>query len=87
MGTHRAVVNRLNWDVTQESSDEVYVQKTTPNFIDALWDIFMPLIRGQSTVIVPEDIARDPEQLIDLMAREGEHTHCAGSLAAANHSR
>ena len=71
MGTHRAVVNRLNWDVTQESSDEVYVQKTTPNFIDALWDIFMPLIRGQSTVIVPEEIARDPERLIDLMAREG----------------
>ena len=71
MGTHRAVVNRLNWDVMQESSDEVYVQKTTPNFIDALWDIFMPLIRGQSTVIVPEDIARDPERLIDLMAREG----------------
>ena len=71
MGIHRAVVNRLNWDVTQKSSDEIYVQKTTPNFIDALWDIFMPLIRGQSTVIVPEDIARDPERLIDLMAREG----------------
>ena len=71
MGTHRAVVNRLNWDVSHELHDEVYVQKTTPNFIDALWDIFMPLIRGQSTVIVPEDIARDPEQLIDLMAREG----------------
>ena len=70
MGTHRAVVNRLNWDVMQESSSDIYVQKTTLNFIDALWDIFMPLIRGQSTVIVPEDIARDPEQLIDLMARE-----------------
>lgn len=70
MGTHRAVVNRLHWDVTQEISDEVYAQKTTPNFIDALWDIFMPLIRGQSTVIVPEDVVRDPGRLIDLLSRE-----------------
>jgi amino acid adenylation domain-containing protein len=71
MGTHRAVVNRLNWDVTTETSEEVYAQKTTPNFIDALWDIFMPLIRGQSTVIVPENVLRDPDKFIDLLAREG----------------
>ena len=70
MGTHRAVVNRLSWDVTGDPSDEVYAQKTTPNFIDALWDIFMPLLRGQKTVIVPEDIVRDPERLIDLLAKE-----------------
>ena len=71
MGTHRAVVNRLSWDVPQPSAAEVYAQKTTPNFIDALWDIFMPLIRGQSAVIVPEDAVRDPERLIDLLSREG----------------
>jgi amino acid adenylation domain-containing protein len=71
MGTHRAVVNRLSWDVTRESREDIYAQKTTPNFIDALWDIFMPLLRGQKTVIVPEDIARDPERLIDLLAKEG----------------
>ena len=70
MGTHRAVVNRLSWDVTGEPRDETYAQKTTPNFIDALWDIFMPLLRGQKTVIVPEDVARDPERLIDLLAKE-----------------
>lgn len=75
MGTHRAVVNRLNWDVASDPADkiadEIYVQKTTPNFIDALWDIFMPLIRGQRSVIVPAEVARDPERLIDLIAREG----------------
>jgi len=70
MGTHRAVVNRLYWDVGPERGGEVYVQKTTPNFIDYLWEIFMPLLRGQSAVIVPEDVARDPERLIDLLARE-----------------
>ena len=71
MGTHRAVVNRLCWDVPGGTADEIYAQKTTPNFIDALWDIFMPLIRGQSTVIVPEDVVRDPDRLVDLLSREG----------------
>jgi amino acid adenylation domain-containing protein len=71
MGTHRAIVNRLYWDVTEETSDEVYAQKTTPNFIDALWEIFMPLLRGQSAIVVPEDVVRDPERLIDLLSREG----------------
>jgi len=70
MGTHRAVVNRLSWDVTREPRNEIYAQKTTPNFIDALWDIFMPLLRGQKSIIIPEDIARDPERLIDLLAKE-----------------
>ena len=71
MGTHRAIVNRLDWDVTQAVSDEVYVHKTTSGFIDSLWEIFMPLIRGQSTVIVPEEVACDPARFVDLLAREG----------------
>jgi len=45
MGTHRALVNRLSWD--GGADEEVYAQKTTLNFIDALWEIFMPLLRGQ----------------------------------------
>ena len=71
MGTHRAIVNRLHWDAPRPVSDEVYVQKTTLGFIDSLWEIFMPLIRGQSTVIVPEEVACDPSRFVDLLAREG----------------
>ena len=71
MGTHRAVVNRLHWDPPRPTGDEVYVQKTTLGFIDSLWEIFMPLIRGQSTIIVPEDVACDPSRFVDLLEREG----------------
>jgi amino acid adenylation domain-containing protein len=71
MGTHRAIVNRLHWDPPRPSGDEVYVQKTTLGFIDSLWEIFMPLIRGQSTVIVPEEVACDPSRFVDLLEREG----------------
>ena len=32
MGTHRAIVNRLSWDVSRSRPREVYVQKTTLGF-------------------------------------------------------
>jgi amino acid adenylation domain-containing protein len=70
MGTHRAIVNRLHWDVPRQVSTEVYTYKTSLCFIDALWEIFMPLVRGQSTVIVPEEVARDPSRLVDLLSSE-----------------
>ena len=71
LGTHRAIVNRLHWDPSGPDGAEVYAHKTTPGFIDSLWEIFMPLIRGQSTVVVPEEVACDPSRFVALLAREG----------------
>jgi amino acid adenylation domain-containing protein len=62
LGHHRGIVNRLHWDVGQGTA-EVYAQKTTLNFIDAIWEVFMPLIRGGRTVLVPDAAARDPDKL------------------------
>jgi amino acid adenylation domain-containing protein len=70
MGTHRAIVNRIHWDVPRPVSNETYVYKTSLGFIDALWEIFMPLIRGQSAIVVPEEIAFDPSQFVDLLSTE-----------------
>jgi len=70
MGHHRGVVNRLHWDVG-EGASEVYAQKTTLSFIDAIWEIFMPLIRGGRSVLVPEAAARDPDALVDELSRQG----------------
>jgi amino acid adenylation domain-containing protein/FkbH-like protein len=67
MGTHGAVVNRLHWDTSDPSGEEVYIQKTTPNFIDMLWEVFMPLTRGQHIVIASEAASGDPRRLIDLL--------------------
>ena len=66
MGTHRAIVNRVQWDPGTDS--EVYIRKTTPNFIDMLWEVFMPLVRGQHLVMVPDTISKDPLQLISALA-------------------
>jgi len=70
MGHHRGVVSRLHWDVGDGAS-EVYGQKTTLSFIDAIWEIFMPLIRGGRTVLMPEAAVRDPDALIDELSRQG----------------
>ena len=71
MGTHRALVNRLAWDIGPAQPDDVYVQKTTLSFIDSLWEIFMPLTRGRVSVIAPDEAASDPGIFVDLLSREG----------------
>jgi acyl-coenzyme A synthetase/AMP-(fatty) acid ligase len=68
MGPHRTIVNRLQWDARPSDADEVYAQKTTANFIDALWELFMPLTRGQHVAIVPEQASKDPQRLIETLA-------------------
>jgi amino acid adenylation domain-containing protein len=69
MGTHGAIVNRLHWDATDPSGEETYIQKTTPNFIDMLWEVFMPLMRGQRIAIADEASSRDPLHLIELIGQ------------------
>src|SRR5262249_40256035 len=70
MGVHRVAVSRLHWDATGSEGDETYAQKTTPNFIDMIWETFMPLIRGQRLIVIPEDVTRDPERLIALLSAQ-----------------
>ena len=69
MGTHRCVLNRLAWDPGTE--DEVYAHKTTLNFIDSLWELLMPLTRGQRVVIIAQDAVRNPTQLVETLAVGG----------------
>ncbi len=70
LGLHRGPVSRLHWD-DGRGADEVYAHKTTLNFIDAIWELFMPLIRGGRTVLVREAAARDPASLIEMLSRHG----------------
>ena len=73
VGTHRATMNRLEWmyKTYPFSPDEVCCQKTALGFVDSIWEMFGPLLRGIPSVIIPEDVVIDPESLLDLLAREG----------------
>jgi amino acid adenylation domain-containing protein len=72
VGTHRATMNRLAWmyETYPFSPDEVCCQKTALGFVDSVWEIFGPLLRGIPNVIILEDVVIDPELLLELLARE-----------------
>ncbi|EFH85738.1 non-ribosomal peptide synthetase [Ktedonobacter racemifer] len=71
LGTHRASLNRFHWMWTQYpfASDEVCAQKTTLNFVDAVWEIFGPLLQGVRLVLFPEAAVKDTQQFLDLLAQ------------------
>ena len=72
VGTQRATMNRLEWMYRTYpfSSAEVCCQKTALGFVDSIWEIFSPLLRGVPNVIIPEELVIDPEELLALLARE-----------------
>ena len=72
VGTHRATVNRLRWmwRTWPFAEDERCCHKTTLAFVDAIWEIFGPLLGGVPLVLFGSDTTRDPRVLYDLIERE-----------------
>src|SRR6185312_12569437 len=73
VGLHRGAVNRFAWmwRAYPFAADDLCCHKTSLNFVDSLSEIFVPLLQGVPTVIVPDDAAKDPRRLIDLLAATG----------------
>jgi amino acid adenylation domain-containing protein len=70
-GTQRATMNRLEWMYRAYpfSPQEVCCQKTALSFVDSIWEIFGPLLRGIPNIILPEEVVVDPELLLEQLAR------------------
>ena len=71
-GTHRASMNRFSWmwRTYPFEAGELCCQKTNLGFVDSIWEIFGPLLAGIPNVIIPQEIARDPEEILQLLSRE-----------------
>ena len=71
--THESAVNRCHWlwRTFGFGAGEVFALRTTPNFIDAWWEIFGALGHGVPLQIVPDDLATDPRRLPAFLARTG----------------
>lgn len=69
LGLHRGIVNRCQWMWENYSYEvgEVCCQKTSLSFVDAVAEIFGPLLKGVPTVIVPEASVKDTQQLIETL--------------------
>jgi amino acid adenylation domain-containing protein len=69
-GTHRAAVNRFAWmwRTYPFQAGEVCCQKTNLGFVDSVWEIFGPLLAGTPSVIIPQEVVRDPEEFLRTLA-------------------
>jgi len=72
-GTHRGAMNRMRWmwERYPFEAGEVCCQKTNVGFVDSVWEIFGPLLAGVPSVILPTEVVRDPEELLQILAGEG----------------
>lgn len=72
-GTERGILNRLYWMWEQFpfGKDEVCCVKTSLNFVDHVWEIFGPLLRGIPLVLVDDATVREPSRLVAALADNG----------------
>ncbi|MCC5615049.1 amino acid adenylation domain-containing protein [Nostoc sp. CHAB 5836] len=70
LGTHRGTVNGLHWlwKTYPFTPGEVCCQKTAISFVDSVWEIFAPLLKGIPTVIISNATVLDPQLFIEALA-------------------
>lgn len=69
---HKTVLNRLNWQFKAfpyELSEDHCVFKTSLTFVDSVCEIWGPLIKARSLLIIPKTITVNPEHLVSLLDR------------------
>ena len=73
LGVHRAVINALAWmwQAYPFASDDVCCQKTSISFGDSIQELFGPLLRGVSTVFVPQGVLIDLPRFVQTLAAYG----------------
>jgi amino acid adenylation domain-containing protein len=70
LSPHSASLNRLDWmwRAFPFNKDDVCCQKTSLSFVDSIWEIFGPLLKGVPLVIIPDDDVKDPALLIKVLS-------------------
>jgi amino acid adenylation domain-containing protein len=70
LATHRGAVNRFAWmwATYPFAAHEVCCARTSLSFVDSVWEIFGPLLKGISTVIIRDEVLRDLSRLVEELA-------------------
>ncbi|GHO57487.1 amino acid adenylation domain-containing protein [Ktedonobacter robiniae] len=71
LGTHGAIVNRLQWmwRTMPFTAQDICCQKTNLSFVDAVSEIFGPLLQGVPLVILTDEVVKDPPRLREQLAQ------------------
>jgi amino acid adenylation domain-containing protein len=70
VGLHGSAVNRLSWTWERYpfGHAEVYCHKTALSFVDSFAEIFVPLLKGVTNVIIPPALANDVHRMLGALA-------------------
>ena len=73
IGTHRAMVNRFAWMLRAYpfAEGERCAQKTSPGFVDFLWETLGPLSGGATLVVMPPGVEKDAGALVGALSAGG----------------
>src|ERR1700682_2700481 len=72
VSAHRSSVNRFAWMWREYpfAPGEVCCQKTSLSFVDSIWEIFGPLLKGVPLVIFRDEIVKDPSRFVQVLAEQ-----------------
>jgi amino acid adenylation domain-containing protein/FkbM family methyltransferase/non-ribosomal peptide synthase protein (TIGR01720 family) len=70
LGLHASTLNAFYWmwRTYPFRPGEICCQKTSLSFGDSIQEIFGPLLAGVPTVVVPDEVVRDPHRLVSRLA-------------------
>ncbi len=73
LGTNRGMLNRLHWMWQQFpfAQGETCCVKTSLSFLDSYWEMFGPLLQGIPVVIMPDEVVKDAERLVQELESHG----------------
>ncbi|MEM8860320.1 MAG: amino acid adenylation domain-containing protein, partial [Chloroflexota bacterium] len=68
-GHHRGLLNRCQWQWSKYplGPEEICCQKTTLNFVDHLWEIWGPLLKGTPLVLIPDEVVKNGHNFIKVL--------------------
>lgn len=69
---HKVILNRLNWQFKAfpySDTEKVCVFKTALTFVDSVSEIWGPLMKGLSLLVIPKEVTKDPERLIEALEK------------------
>ncbi|MFK0167051.1 AMP-binding protein, partial [Rhizobium sp. NPDC090279] len=73
IGVHSSIVNRVRWmeNFWPHRETDICCHKTSIGFVDAIGEVFDPLVAGVTSVILGENEGRNPIELAQLLVKEG----------------
>lgn len=71
-GLHRGVINRCQWmwQTDPFQPGDVCCQKTSLSFVDSVWEIVGPLLRGVPLVVIPDEVLKDLPQFVATLSAQ-----------------